>query len=71
MLVVGGRNSGNTKRLAEICARHVHTEHVETAEELKTEWFNGIGKVGITAGASTPQWLIDDVIERIEEIEGG
>ena len=69
MLVVGGRNSGNTKRLAEICARHVHTEHVETADELKPEWFSGIGKVGITAGASTPQWLIDDVIERIEEID--
>ena len=42
---------------------------METAEELKPEWFNGIGKVGITAGASTPQWLIDDVIERIEEID--
>ncbi|MEK6583926.1 MAG: 4-hydroxy-3-methylbut-2-enyl diphosphate reductase [Nitrospirota bacterium] len=71
MIVVGGRNSGNTKRLAEICTRHVHTEHVETANEMKPDWFAGIRKVGITAGASTPQWLIDDVIERIEEIDRG
>ena len=38
---------------------------------MKPDWFAGIGKVGITAGASTPQWLIDDVIERIEEIDRG
>ncbi len=69
MVVVGGRNSGNTKRLAEICSRHVCTRYVENSEELLPEWFNGISKVGITAGASTPQWLIDDVIERIEEID--
>lgn len=69
MIVAGGKNSGNTKRLAEICGRHVRTEHIETADELKADWFHGVREVGITAGASTPQWVIDDVIERIEEID--
>lgn len=69
MIVVGGRNSGNTRRLAEICARHTRTKHIETADELKPEWFQGVREVGITAGASTPQWLVDDIIERINEID--
>lgn len=69
MIVAGGKNSGNTKRLAEICARHARTEHIETADELQPDWFRGVREVGITAGASTPQWVIDDVIERIEEID--
>lgn len=69
MIVVGGRNSGNTKRLAEICGRHTRTEHIETAGELHPDWFEGISEVGITAGASTPQWLVDEVVERIEEID--
>lgn len=69
MIVVGGKNSGNTKRLAEICERHTKTKHIETADEVEADWFNGVQEVGITAGASTPQWVIDDVIERIELIE--
>jgi len=69
MIVVGGRNSGNTKRLTQICSRHTRTIHIETAHELQTEWFRDIKKVGITAGSSTPQWIVDDVIERIEEID--
>lgn len=69
MIVVGGRNSGNTKRLAEICERHTRTFHIETAGELCPDWFQGVREVGITAGASTPQWVVDDVIERIEEID--
>ena len=69
MIVVGGRNSGNTKRLAEICARHVRIEHVEIADELNPDWFHSVKKAGITAGASTPQWIVDDVVERIEEID--
>lgn len=69
MIVVGGRNSGNTKRLAEICGRHTRTEHIETADELHPDWFQGVSEVGITAGASTPQWLVDEVVEKIEEID--
>ena len=68
MIVVGGKNSGNTRRLAEICSRHTRTAHIEIADELRSDWFKEVKEVGITAGASTPQWLVDDVIERIEEI---
>jgi 4-hydroxy-3-methylbut-2-enyl diphosphate reductase len=66
MVVVGGKNSANTTQLANLCAaRTIRTYHIETAEELKPEWFDGVGKVGITAGASTPDWIIDEVKERI------
>ena len=55
MIVVGGRNSANTRRLAELCSRvQPRTYHVETEEELRPEWFRGMRRVGITAGASTP-----------------
>lgn len=55
MIVVGGRDSANTRRLAELCSRiQPRTYHVETEEELKPEWFRGIKRVGLTAGASTP-----------------
>lgn len=71
MVVVGGRNSANTTQLANLCtSRPVTTYHIETAEELKSDWFKGISKVGITAGASTPDWIIDDVKERIKDIGG-
>lgn len=68
MIVVGGRNSGNTRRLTEICVRHTRTVHIETADELDPEWFRNIKRVGITAGSSTPQWIVDDVVEKMEEI---
>lgn len=71
MVVVGGRNSANTTQLANLCASlTVRTYHIETADELKAEWFRGAGKVGITAGASTPDWIIYEVKERIKDIEG-
>ena len=69
MLVVGGRNSGNTTRLAEICAGicpEVH--HIEGADDICDEWFSGIRRVGVTAGASTPQEHIDAVLERLETV---
>ncbi len=69
MIVIGGFNSANTRRLAEICSElQPRTHHIETAQELDPAWFEGVDKVGVTAGASTPKWIIDDVMARLEEI---
>lgn len=69
MVVIGGHNSANTTHLAEIC-RSVcaNTHHIETANELETAWFQGVGSVGITAGASTPQEQIDHVRKSVERL---
>jgi 4-hydroxy-3-methylbut-2-enyl diphosphate reductase len=69
MVVVGGRNSGNTNRLAEIClAVNPRTHHVETAEELEPAWFDKASRVGVTAGASTPDEQMRGVVTAIEAI---
>ena len=68
MFVIGGHNSANTTRLAEICeATNTPTYHIETAAEIKKEWLSGKNKVGITAGASTPDWLIREVVQLMNE----
>jgi len=67
MLVVGGFNSANTNRLAQICREiQSRTHHVETAGQIDPAWFAGVATVGITAGASTPRWIIDEVMQRVE-----
>lgn len=67
MLVVGGRDSANTKRLAEVCARTgTATYQVETLDDLVLEWFEGKRVVGITAGASTPDSVIEAITHRLE-----
>ncbi len=69
MLVVGGKNSANTKQLVTLCNDSgVKTYHVETAGDLCPEWFDGVEKIGITAGASTPDWIINDIVKKIEAI---
>jgi 4-hydroxy-3-methylbut-2-en-1-yl diphosphate reductase len=69
MFVLGGRNSANTNRLAEICKSvGVETHHLETAEELDESWLVGKHKVGVTAGASTPEWLIEEFISHLERL---
>ncbi len=68
MIVVGGKNSGNTQRLAEIAREYVPTHHIETAAELKTAWLKNAIITGITAGASTPDWIIKDVQCRIRAL---
>jgi 4-hydroxy-3-methylbut-2-enyl diphosphate reductase len=66
MMVVGGKNSANTRRLAELCtATGVPTYHIETAAELDDEWFREARSVGVTAGASTPDWVIREVVEAL------
>ncbi len=70
VVVVGGHNSGNTSRLAEICrAVNPRTHHVETADELDPAWFIGVESVGVTAGASTPDAQMRGVISAIEAME--
>lgn len=69
MFVVGGRNSANTNRLAEICREAgVPTYHIETASEIRREWVEGMNTVGLTAGASTPDWLIEEVRSYLERL---
>ena len=67
MLVIGGFNSANTTRLAQICRDiQPQTKHIETADQVESGWFSGVEKVGLTAGASTPRWLIDEVLARVK-----
>ena len=69
MLVVGGRTSSNTKRLYRMCIDHgVPSRFVETAEEIDPSWFRGVQRVGLTTGTSTPDWVIEQVLERMEQI---
>lgn len=69
MVVVGGKNSGNTRRLAQICAEACpRTHHIERAEELEAVWFDGVERIGVTAGASTPQTHIERAVARIKEL---
>jgi len=69
MMVVGGFNSANTRRLAEVCAElQPCTHHIETASEIDATWFEDVQCVGVTAGASTPKWIIDEVMNKIEEL---
>jgi 4-hydroxy-3-methylbut-2-enyl diphosphate reductase len=63
VVVVGGRSSNNTRELVKTCARHcARVQHVETDADVRPEWFDGASVVGLTAGTSTP----DDVIDRVE-----
>lgn len=71
LIVVGGYNSANTKRLAAIGREaDIPTYHIEDAKELERGWFEGKKKVGLTAGASTPDWVIEEVKNKIEELGG-
>jgi 4-hydroxy-3-methylbut-2-enyl diphosphate reductase len=64
VIVIGGAHSNNTRELVETCSRYcVRVHHVQTADDLRPEWFEGAGVVGITAGTSTP----DDVIQRVDQ----
>jgi len=66
MIVIGGYNSANTRRLAQICRElQPRTHHVETAAEIDAAWFAGVESVGVTAGASTPRWIIDEVMAAV------
>ncbi len=61
MLVVGGRHSSNTVKLYEVCSRYCKTYHIENSDELSSLMLPCAGKIGITAGASTPAYIIEEV----------
>ncbi len=72
VVVVGGRNSANTARLAQLCrAIEPRTFHIETAAELRAEWMRGCRRIGVTAGASTPEEEIAATIRALETLCGG
>ncbi|MBT3756632.1 MAG: 4-hydroxy-3-methylbut-2-enyl diphosphate reductase [Candidatus Cloacimonetes bacterium] len=70
MIVVGGKNSSNTKMLAKICESFVKTYHIEVAGEIDKKWLNDKQDIGLTAGASTPDWVIVEVYNKILECIG-
>jgi 4-hydroxy-3-methylbut-2-enyl diphosphate reductase len=69
MFVIGAQDSANTRCLARICAdTGVATYHIETAAEIDLSWLRGHRRVGITAGASTPDDVIDGVVLALDEV---
>ena len=67
MLVVGGRNSANTTRLVSVCRQEGKpTYHIEVADEIRPGWLKGATKVGVTAGASTPDWVVEGVLKILQ-----
>ncbi|WP_309498010.1 4-hydroxy-3-methylbut-2-enyl diphosphate reductase [Sulfurovum sp.] len=70
MIVIGGKHSSNTKQLHSICERDCADSYlIENCEELKSSWFNGKALCGISAGASTPDWVVQNVIDKIQEMK--
>jgi 4-hydroxy-3-methylbut-2-enyl diphosphate reductase len=71
MFVIGGKNSANTTQLTRLCeSLSVPTHHIETASEIKKGWMKNVKRIGLTAGASTPDWIIKEVENRIRDIGG-
>jgi len=69
MIVIGGYNSSNTKKLVQVCdERNVEAHHIEASSQLDKQWFTNKKHVGITAGTSTPEYIINDVHSAILEI---
>ena len=67
-IVIGGRSSSNTQKLAEVCRKNAVTHQIETAIELKLKMLMGAEKIGVTAGASTPSPLIEEVLTKMSDI---
>jgi 4-hydroxy-3-methylbut-2-enyl diphosphate reductase len=68
MLVVGGRSSANTNRLAELCFNVTETHLIETADEIQPSWIKDKNLIGVTAGASTARETVDEVMKRLQEM---
>lgn len=69
MIVIGGKSSSNTRKLHQICSRYCrNTYWVEDPADLPFLGGKGLGRVGVTAGASTPDWIIKEVVRRMEDL---
>jgi len=69
--VVGSPNSSNSNRLRELGERMGASAHlIDNADEIQAAWFDGITKVGITAGASAPEVLVEEVVKRVQQLGG-
>lgn len=68
MVVVGGRSSANTNRLAELCDEVTETHLIETADEIQPAWLKGKNLIGVTAGTSTAEESVEEVMKRLEEM---
>jgi 4-hydroxy-3-methylbut-2-enyl diphosphate reductase len=68
MIVIGGSNSANARHLVEICSPLVETHLVETAEEVNNSWLVGKHHIGITAGASTPDEAVEELIAKLRSL---
>ncbi len=69
MLIVGGQNSSNTRKLYKVVKKvQANTYHIETEKDIMPEWFFGMNKVGITGGASTPDYILDIVERRVNNL---
>ena len=69
VIIVGGKNSSNTKQLFNIAKENCEAYLVESEDELKKEWFKDKNLCGISAGASTPEWLVEKIISKIKELK--
>ncbi len=69
MIIIGGKNSSNTKQLHAISKTFCpDSYHIESQDDLEAQWFEGKEFCGISAGASTPDWIIDDVVKKIDSL---
>jgi 4-hydroxy-3-methylbut-2-enyl diphosphate reductase len=72
VIVVGARNSSNTNRLQEVAADHgVPARLIEHADEIELIWLDGVEHVGVTAGASTPEHLVQGVCKKLQQLGAG
>ena len=69
ILVIGGKHSANTRHLHEICVQHKRSYLIQGAEDLRREWLEGVSCVGLTAGASTPDYVVEEVEARLRAME--
>jgi len=72
LLVVGSKNSSNSNRLRELAERLDSRAHlIDSADDIQTQWLTGVSSIGVTAGASAPEILVQQVIERLRHLTGG